>query len=34
MPNDLYRVDASGDILIDDNIEETVLDEMRKITWN
>lgn len=34
MPNDLYRVDASGDILIDDNIEETILDEMRKITWN
>lgn len=34
MPNDLYRVDASGDILIDDNIEETILDEMRKIIWN
>lgn len=34
MPNDLYRVDASGDVLIDDNIEETILDEMRKIIWN
>ena len=34
MPNDLYRVDTSGEILVDDNIEETILDEIRKITWN
>lgn len=34
MPNELYRVDGSGEILIDDNIEETILDEMRKIAWN
>ena len=34
MPNDLYRVDTSGEILFDDNTEETILDEMRKITWN
>ncbi len=32
-PNDLYRVDAKGKVLVDDGIETSVLDDMRKISW-
>lgn len=34
MPNELYRTNSEGDILIDDGIEETILDAMRKISWD
>lgn len=34
MSNDLYRTGLSGDILIDDGVETTILDAMRKIDWN
>ena len=32
-PNDLYRVDTKGKVLVDDGIETSVLDDMRKISW-
>ena len=32
--NELYRQDESGVILVDDGIETTVLDLLRKITWD
>lgn len=34
MPNDLYRTDDKGEILVDDNVMETVLDYMRTIKWD
>lgn len=33
MPNDLYRIDTKGKVLVDDGIETSVLDDMRKISW-
>ena len=33
MPNDLYRTDSSGEILVDDGIKETILDYIRDVTW-
>ncbi|RGU95826.1 restriction endonuclease subunit M [Clostridium sp. AF15-17LB] len=33
MPNDLYRIDKKGKVLVDDGIETSVLDDMRKISW-
>ena len=32
-PNDLFRVDEKGRVLVDDGIIETILDEMRAIDW-
>ena len=32
-PNDLFRTDNQGNILIDDGIQETILDYMRNINW-
>ena len=34
MPNDLFRVDADGNVIVDDCIEETILDYMRKLQWD
>lgn len=34
MPNDLFRVDVNGNVLIDDGVEETILDYMRKLQWD
>lgn len=34
MPNDLFRVDADGNVQVDDGIEETILDYMRKLQWD
>ena len=34
MPNELFRVDANGEILVDDTIMETVLDHLRTIEWH
>lgn len=34
MPNDLFRVDNSGNILVDDGVEYTILDYMRKLHWD
>lgn len=33
-PNDLYRIDKKGEVLVDDGIETSVLDDMRKIPWD
>ena len=32
-PNDLYRTDMNGAVIVDDNIKESVLDYMREINW-
>lgn len=34
MPNDLFRTDNSGNILVDDGEESTILDYMRKLQWD
>jgi len=34
VPNDLYRTYKDGLILVDDGIESTILDEMRKVHWD
>ncbi|MBU2580004.1 N-6 DNA methylase [Patescibacteria group bacterium] len=33
MPNELFRTNNKGEILVDDNIEKTALDYMRNIEW-
>lgn len=33
MPNELYRVNDKGEVLIDDGVTKTALDYMRKIDW-
>lgn len=32
-PNELYRTDDAGDIIVDDWVEETALDYLRKVEW-
>ena len=32
-PNDLYRTDKNGTVIVDDNIKESILDYMREINW-
>jgi type I restriction enzyme M protein len=34
MPNDLYRTDKDGAVMVDDGLAGTVLDEIRKIHWD
>ena len=34
MPNDLYRIDNTGQILVDDRIKTTILDYMRDLHWD
>lgn len=34
MKNDLYRSNANGEVLIDDNTQESILDYMRQIEWD
>ncbi len=34
MPNELYRVDDKGEVLIDDGVMKTALDYMRDIKWD
>lgn len=34
MPNELFRVNSDGLILVDDNVEETALDFIRKLNWD
>ena len=33
MPNELYRVNDKGEVLVDDGVTKTALDYMRKIEW-
>jgi type I restriction enzyme M protein len=32
-PNELYRTDEAWTIIIDDGVEETALDYLRKVEW-
>ncbi len=32
-PNDLFRVDENNNVIVDDGIQETILDYIRKISW-
>lgn len=34
MPNELFRTDTNGEILVDDGVFSTVLDHMRRISWD
>ena len=34
MPNELYRTDEKGNVLVDDGIQTTVLDYIRNIKWD
>ena len=34
MPNELYRVNDKGEVLVDDGIKETALDYLRKVQWD
>jgi len=34
MPNELYRTNEKGEVLVDDGVEKTALDYMRKIEWD
>ena len=34
MPNDLFRSDSTGKIIIDDGKKESVLDFLRMIQWD
>lgn len=33
LPNDLFRTDEKGEVLIDDGIKDTILDYMRELDW-
>jgi len=33
MPNDLYRVNEQGEVLVDDGVKEAALDYMREVEW-
>ena len=34
MPNDLFRLDAVGHVVVDDGIKTTILDYMRELNWD
>jgi len=34
MPNELFRTNEQGEVMIDDGVIETALDYLRKIRWN
>lgn len=34
MPNELYRMNEKGEVLVDDGIKETALDYLREIIWD
>jgi len=34
MPNELYRVNGKGEVLVDDGIKETALDYLREVQWD
>jgi type I restriction enzyme M protein len=33
-PNELYRINEKGEVLVDDNIKETALDYLRDVLWD
>ena len=34
MPNDLYRANGKGEVLVDDGVKETALDHLRDVLWD
>jgi type I restriction enzyme M protein len=34
MPNDLYRTNNKGEVLVDDGVKETALDYLREVIWD
>lgn len=34
MPNELYRVNNKGEVLVDDGVKETALDHLREVLWD
>jgi len=34
MPNELYRVNEKGEVLVDDGLKETALDYLRNVLWD
>jgi type I restriction enzyme M protein len=34
MPNELYRVNKKGEVLVDDGVKETALDYLRDVLWD
>jgi len=34
MPNELYRVNEKGEVLVDDGLKETALDHLREVKWD
>lgn len=34
MPNDLFRLDAAGHVVVDDGVRTTILDYMRELNWD
>ena len=34
MPNELYRVNEKGEVLVDDGLKETALDHLRDVLWD
>ena len=34
MPNELYRVNEKGEVLVDDGVKETTLDHLRDVLWD
>ncbi len=34
MPNELYRINEKGEVLVDDGVKETALDYLRKVKWD
>ena len=33
-PNDLFRTNSSGEVIVDDGVKKTVLDHLREIEWD
>ena len=33
LPNELYRINDKGEILVDNEVKETALDYLREIKW-
>jgi type I restriction enzyme M protein len=34
MPNELFRVNAKGEVLVNDGVKKTALDKLREVQWD
>ena len=34
MPNELYRINEKGEVLVDDGLKKTALDHLRDVLWD